>query len=144
VSVGLLQFCNGLFFFKPKISIMTNQELVKQAIIAVFVDRDITAFDRYFSEDYIQHNPYLPNGTAALKQFLPTLSKDFNYEPGEITSSGDLVMIHGRYTDWNGKTMVAVDIFRVKESKVAEHWDVMQEEVPADKSANGNPMFPIS
>jgi predicted SnoaL-like aldol condensation-catalyzing enzyme len=37
--------------------------------------------------------------------------------------------------------MVAVDIFRVVDGKVAEHWDVMQEEVPADKTANGNSMF---
>jgi predicted SnoaL-like aldol condensation-catalyzing enzyme len=39
--------------------------------------------------------------------------------------------------------MVAIDIFRVANGKVAEHWDVMQEEVPAAEAVNGNPMFPI-
>jgi predicted SnoaL-like aldol condensation-catalyzing enzyme len=37
--------------------------------------------------------------------------------------------------------MVAVDIFRVVNGKLVEHWDVMQEEVPASVTASGNPMF---
>jgi predicted SnoaL-like aldol condensation-catalyzing enzyme len=37
--------------------------------------------------------------------------------------------------------MVAVDIFRVTDGKVVEHWDVMQEEVPASDTASGNSMF---
>ena len=57
------------------------------------------------------------------------------------TASRDLVMVHGRYTGWGPKPLVAVDIFRVKDGKVVEHWDVMQEEVPADQTASGNPMF---
>ena len=37
--------------------------------------------------------------------------------------------------------MVGVDIFRVADGKIAEHWDVLQEEVSAMQSANGNSMF---
>jgi predicted SnoaL-like aldol condensation-catalyzing enzyme len=37
--------------------------------------------------------------------------------------------------------MVAVDIFRLKNGKVVEHWDVMQEEVPKANTASGNAMF---
>ena len=40
--------------------------------------------------------------------------------------------------------MIAVDIFRVANGKIAEHWDVMQEEVPAPQSANGNSMLTTS
>ena len=42
------------------------------------------------------------------------------------------------------KPMVAVDIFRVKNGKLVEHWDVMQEEVAAAATKSGNPMFPIA
>lgn len=123
---------------------MTNSELVKIAITAVFGNKDISAFDKYFSRNYIQHNPQLPNGIAALKQFVPSLGDTFSYESGIATESGDIVMIHGRYKDWNGKNMIAVDIFRIENGKISEHWDVMQEEVTADKSVNGNAMFPIN
>ena len=122
---------------------MNNKELVLKAITDVFVNKDITAFDKYFAENYIQHNPGIPNGTEVLKQFVPSLPQDFNYEPGVITEDNDIIMIHGRYKNWNGKNMIAVDIFRVENGKIAEHWDVMQEEITADQSANGNAMFPI-
>src|SRR5882724_3631184 len=68
-------------------------------------------------------------------------SRDFKYEPGLVMADGDYVSIHGRYTGWGPKPMIAVDIFRVANGKIAEHWDVMQEEVPAAQSANGNSMF---
>ena len=41
------------------------------------------------------------------------------------------------------KPLIAVDIFRIKDGKLAEHWDVLQEEVPAALTASKNPMFPI-
>ena len=52
-------------------------------------------------------------------------------------------MVHGRYTGWGPKPMIAVDIFRVENGKVVEHWDVMQEEVPASHTASGNAMFTL-
>ncbi|PRB03862.1 hypothetical protein CQ046_08710 [Chryseobacterium sp. MYb7] len=122
---------------------MNHKELVLKAITAVFIDRDVTALEKYFGANYIQHNPGIPNGTDALKQFLPLLPPDFSYEPGVITENGNIVMIHGRYTNWSGKNMIGVDIFRVDNGKLVEHWDVLQEEVTAENSANGNSMFPI-
>ena len=54
----------------------------------------------------------------------------FTYEPGMVVAEGDLVMIHGRYSGWRPKPMIAVDIFRVKDGKLVEHWDVLQEKCP--------------
>lgn len=122
---------------------MDNKQLALTAITDVFVKRDITAFDKYFSENYIQHNPTFPNGTEFLKQLVPNLPSDLTYEPGLVTDSGNFVMIHGRYENWNGKNVIGVDIFKIENGKITEHWDVLQEEVTADKSANGNAMFPI-
>jgi len=118
-----------------------NRALVLAGIKGVFIDRDPSAVDRLFSADYRQHNPQIPNGPAAIKALLGNLSRDFKYEPGLVMADGDYVSIHGRYTGWGPKPMIAVDIFRVANGKIAEHWDVMQEEVPAAQSANGNSMF---
>src|SRR3954463_75481 len=122
---------------------MNKKELVFTAITDVFIKRDINAFDKYFSDEYIQHNPTLPNGTAFLKEFIPTLTDVFSYEPGIITENEDFVMIHGRYVGWGPNPMIGVDIFKVENGKITEHWDVLQEEVTAENSANGNAMFPI-
>jgi predicted SnoaL-like aldol condensation-catalyzing enzyme len=118
-----------------------NKALVLAASRGVFIDRDPSVLDRLFSADYRQHNPLIPDGPAAIKAVMATLAADFRYEPGMVLADGDLVMVHGRYTGWGPKPMVAVDIFRVADGRVAEHWDVMQEEVPAAQSANGHGMF---
>ena len=60
---------------------------------------------------------------------------------GLMTENGEFVMVHGRYTGFGPKPMIAVDIFRVKDGKLAEHWDVLQQEVPVDSTASKNPMF---
>jgi predicted SnoaL-like aldol condensation-catalyzing enzyme len=122
----------------------TNKALVLAGIKGVFIDRDPTVLDRLFSDDYQQHNPRIPNGTAAIKALLGNLPADFRYEPGLVVAEGDYVAIHGRYFGWGPKPMVAVDVFRVANGKLAEHWDVMQEEVPAAQSVNGNSMLTSS
>ena len=118
----------------------SNKEIVMKALKGVFVERDATVVDRYFSPDYMQHNPVIPNGPSAIANLIPTL-KDLTYESGMVVAEGDLVMVHGRYVGWGPKPLIAVDIFRVKDGKVVEHWDVLQEEVPASETASGNPMF---
>ncbi len=119
-----------------------NEKLVKDAMTALFVNRDISAIDKYWAKVYIQHNPHIPNGHKALIEIVKGLKPDFKYVPGLAVADGDFVMIHGRYIGWGQNPMIAVDIFRVKNGKLSEHWDVMQEEVPAAKTASGNAMFP--
>lgn len=119
----------------------SNKQIVLKVLKGAFVERDTTIVDRYFSPGYIQHNPAIPDGPKAIADLIPKLSKDLSYEAGMIVAEGDLVMVHGRYVGWGPKPMVAVDVFRVKDGKVTEHWDVLQEEVPASATASGNPMF---
>ena len=53
-------------------------------------------------------------------------------------AEGDLVFLHIRRQTPSGIKAV-VDIFRVKDGKIVEHWDV-QQDVP-EPSANSNTMF---
>ena len=123
---------------------MSNKALVRTAVTELFVNGDVTALDRYWSDHYIQHNPGVGNGRDALRGLAALLSADFKYEMGLVLEDGDFVMVHGRYTGFGPKPLIAVDIFRVKDGKLAEHWDVLQEEVPAATTVSKNPMFPIN
>jgi predicted SnoaL-like aldol condensation-catalyzing enzyme len=118
-----------------------SKALVLALLKGAFVDRDSTVFDRLLGAGYSQHNPQIPDGPAAIKAAAAGLPPNFIYESGMVVAEGDYVMVHGRYTGWGPKPMVAVDIFRVADGKVVEHWDVMQEEVPAQSTASGNGMF---
>ena len=118
----------------------SNKEIALEVLKRSFVERDPTVVEQYFAPDYKQHNPVIPDGPSAIAKMIPTLT-DLVYEQGMAVEDGDLVMVHGRYTGWGPKPMVAVDIFRLKNGKVVEHWDVMQEEVPKANTASGNAMF---
>ena len=116
----------------------SNKAIVLEVLRRAFIDRDPTVVEQLFDTNYKQHNPQIPDGPSAIAKLIPTLTA-LKYEPGMTVAEGDLVMVHGRYTGWGPKPMVAVDIFRVKDGRVVEHWDVLQV-VPA-ASANGNTMF---
>jgi predicted SnoaL-like aldol condensation-catalyzing enzyme len=118
-----------------------NAELVLTALTELFVRRDPTAIERHWSSSYRQHNPHIPDGREHLAAFAAQLPEGFRYEPGVVVASGEHVMIHGRYFGWGPKPVLAVDIFRIEGGKLAEHWDVVQEEVPATATKSGRPMF---
>jgi predicted SnoaL-like aldol condensation-catalyzing enzyme len=66
-----------------------NKKLVLAGIKGTFIDRDPSVLDRLFSNDYRQHNPQIPNGTAAIKALLGKLPPNFKYESGLVVAEGD-------------------------------------------------------
>jgi predicted SnoaL-like aldol condensation-catalyzing enzyme len=121
-----------------------NKALVLKAYQALFGDHDLSALDRYWSKDYIQHNPYMGDGTESVKQYMEKIgilnAPKSKLEFLRVAAEGDLVFVHTRQPKTPGSPeMVIVDIFRVEKGRIAEHWDVMQP-VPAD-AINQRPMY---
>lgn len=117
-----------------------NKQLLANFANEVFVQKDLTHLQRYLREDYIQHNPLVPQGLSGFQQFFADWFKavpDWNYRLEKIVAEGDTVWAYGVYSgtqqgDWLGipatgkqYSMHAVDIFRIENGKLAEHWDVM-------------------
>lgn len=117
-----------------------NKEVVGMVGEAVFIKHDFSHLDQYMSEGYIQHNALVPQGRAGFKQFFETTFKaipDWSYSLKQIAAEGDRVWVYGTYSgtqtgEWlgippsNNKFSIdAVDVFRVQDGKLAEHWDVM-------------------
>lgn len=118
-----------------------NRALVIEAMTALFQRRDASAVERLYASDYVQHNPSIPQGRDALHALVSGLSPDVYYEPGLTVAEGDFVAIHGRIRGWAGTPQVVVDLFRIEGGKLAEHWDVLQEEAPGATTLSGISMF---
>lgn len=117
-----------------------NKALVLAAMTSLFQRRDASVVPQLYAADYIQHNPDIPQGRDSLQSLVETLSPDVHYEPGMMIAEGDRVAIHGRIRGWGDAPQVVVDIFRIEDGRLAEHWDVLQDEVPAT-TAGGVSMF---
>ncbi|RJE82045.1 nuclear transport factor 2 family protein [Paracoccus onubensis] len=118
-----------------------NKALVLDAMTSLFQRHDASAVERLYADDYIQHNPNIPQGRDALQDIVESLSSSVYYEPGLIIAEGDLVAIHGRIRGWADQPQIAADIFRVERGKLIEHWDVLQNEVPVKTGIAGLSMF---
>ena len=101
------------------------------------------AYETWVAKDYIQHNPNARDGRDAAIAFLePFYQRNPNHKMTvyRVLVDGDLIAVHLRGQDGpNDLGAAAVDILRVKDCKIVEHWDVTQK-VP-EKSANGHGMF---
>lgn len=118
-----------------------NRALVLEAMTSLFQRHDASAVERLYAPDYLQHNPGIPQGREALRALVADLPDAVFYEPGLVIAEGDLVAIHGRIRGWAERPQVVVDLFRVEDGKLAEHWDVLQDEVPASAALAGVAMF---
>lgn len=109
---------------------MTNKELVEGMYRDFFNGHDVESAVKYVREDYIQHNPGVAQGRAAL---MEAFGEKFKTEPTfhlvikKIISEGDMVAVYLKNVDPDGNTKCrVVDIYRVQDGKLAEHWDVLQ------------------
>jgi predicted SnoaL-like aldol condensation-catalyzing enzyme len=127
---------------------MADLERNKQTVIA-FITRAFNdkqpadAVAQYVGSQYIQHDPQSPDGAEAFIRFatgfagqFPQLSIDIK----RVIAEGDLVMAHLLINMApENRGMAGVDIFRLQDGKIVEHWNVLQP-VP-ERAANDNTLF---
>ena len=105
--------------------------------------KDFEAASKYLGGRYTQHNPTAPDGPEGLKGFLAFLKSKFPGSHSEIKrvfADGDYVILHVHAIREPGtRGRAIVDIFKLENGKIVEHWDVAQD-VP-EKAANNNGMF---
>jgi predicted SnoaL-like aldol condensation-catalyzing enzyme len=113
----------------------------KQALLEGDVEN---AFRTYAGPNYRQHNPLIEDGMEGVRKFIAWIMAhhpDAHAEIKRVFADGDYVILHSH---WHGLSdnpggEAVVDIFRVENGKVVEHWDVIQP-VP-ETAANNNTMF---
>ncbi len=132
------------FLFFSGSALADAKQAVRDFYETAFVKRNpAEAMKKYVGPKYIQHNPFVKDGP---EPFIEYFTGHFKKNPKasteikRIIAEGDLVVVHAHSRD-NPKDpgVAAIDIFRLENGKIVEHWDAVQ---PVEaKPANSNTMF---
>ena len=117
----------------------SNKEIVEYFCEMLFNRHDMSILNDVMLDNYIQHNANVPTGKEGFKQFFQATFKavpDFKCNIKKVIAEGDLVAVYsttsgthkgawiGPGATGNKLSYDVVDIFRVQDGKIAEHWDV--------------------
>jgi len=115
-----------------------NKRLVVEAFDVLFNQRDYAKAEQLWAADYIQHSAHIPQGRDGLigliKQMPPTLKHELEL----VMADGPLVLVRGRFSGHGlPRPWIVVDVVRMEDGKLAEHWDVIQDEATEAESVSG-------
>ena len=120
-----------------------NKKIIAEFYDAALTQKDFDKASKYLGPRYTQHNPVAADGPEGLRGFLAFLKDKFPNNRSEIKrifADGDYVIVHVHAVREPGtRGNAIIDIFKLENGKVVEHWDVVQP-IP-EKAANDNGMF---
>ncbi|MCP1767994.1 nuclear transport factor 2 family protein [Bradyrhizobium japonicum] len=141
-SILMLSLGNG-----AALAAGAREEANRAAVLAFYEkglnQKDADAALAYVGNRYVQHNPSAPDGPDGFRKFIGFLREKFPNAHSEIKRSfvdGDFVILHVHSVREPGsRGRAIVDIFKLENGKIVEHWDVVQD-IP-ENPANNNTMF---
>jgi len=120
-----------------------NKKAVTEFYDLAINQKNFEAAAKFIGPRYVQHNPRVADGPEGLKALLDILREKFPGAHSDIKrvfADGDYVILHVHSVPTPGaRGNAIVDIFKLEDGKIVEHWDVRQE-IP-EQSANSNTMF---
>jgi predicted SnoaL-like aldol condensation-catalyzing enzyme len=121
----------------------SNKQTVLDFYEAAFKNKDSDAALRLIGEHYTQHNPLIADGADGLQARLGYLKDTFpalRVEVKRLVAEDDYVVAQVHAVRVPGQRGTAIiDIFKLEDGKLVEHWDVLQE-IP-EQALNHNGMF---
>jgi len=106
----------------------TDKRLVIEAVTALLINKELGAVARYWSSDYVQHNPIQLPGRESMMEFaLHSVAKPtFKYELVRVLAESALVAVHGRLDGLHEGPAALFNIFGVEQGKIVENWEGIQ------------------
>jgi predicted SnoaL-like aldol condensation-catalyzing enzyme len=105
-----------------------NKALVLEAFDTLFNRKDFAAAEKFWSPNYIQHSAHIPPGRNGLFDLVRSAPATMKYENHLIMAEGDMLMLHGRFSGHGAPAnWIVLDIVRLQDGRLAEHWDVIEE-----------------
>jgi len=117
-----------------------NKQVVRELYEEVFQKHRLDLVDQFIADDYVQHNPDLPAGKKGFVEFhtvffgaIPDAFPAIN----QMVAEDDLVWVYNTITGThtgpgfldrsptgNAIRYDVVDMFRLRDGKLVDHWDV--------------------
>jgi predicted SnoaL-like aldol condensation-catalyzing enzyme len=120
----------------------TNKETVRQAFDVLFNQRDYAAAQGFWADEYIQHSAHIPPGRDGLFGLIKAMPPEFKHELELVMADDDMVLVRGRFTGHGLPTpWIVVDLVRMEDGQLKEHWDVVEDEASREASISGLPMY---
>ena len=123
--------------------VQRNREAVQRFCETFFNQHNTAAATDFIQDQYIQHSPYLADGREAFTDYFSDFFAEYpqaRMHIKRIVAEGDYVVVHSHFVrEPSDRGTAIVDLFRLENSRLAEHWDVI-EEIPA-QAKNRNLMF---
>jgi predicted SnoaL-like aldol condensation-catalyzing enzyme len=121
-----------------------NKALAVALIEDVLMGKNPSKITEHISAaQYDQHNPGIKDGLGGIVEAVEALTAQnnmFKYNKiHKVLGEGNFVLTVSE-GEWSGKPQVFYDLFRMKDGKIVEHWDVIQE-IPTEGLAHDNGMF---
>jgi len=152
VSMRLIRRAAGALLLaavlSPNAQASPEQEAANKAAVLAFYEKGLNQKDadaalKYVGDRYVQHNPNAADGPEGFRKFVAFLRDKFPKSHSEIKrvfTDGDYVILHVHAVREPGtRGNAIIDIFRLEQGKIVEHWDAVQP-IP-EQSANTNGMF---
>lgn len=120
-----------------------NKQIVTDFYNQIINNKNFNNAEKYLGAKYIQHNPTAADGAEGLKGYIQWLQSKFPLAHSEIKkviTENEYVVLHVHVIlEPDTRGLAIVDIFRLEDGKIVEHWDVIQD-IP-ENAANANGMF---
>jgi predicted SnoaL-like aldol condensation-catalyzing enzyme len=119
-----------------------NKKKVVEFYDLLINKKDFESAEKYMADHYIQHNPRAADGHDGLRAHIENLKANFpgvRSEIKKIIAEGDYVVLHVHSRRTPERQLAIIEIFRLEDGRIAEHWDVVQE-IP-ETSLHPNGMF---
>jgi predicted SnoaL-like aldol condensation-catalyzing enzyme len=121
-----------------------NRATVRAFVDTAYGQKQVRkAYEAYVAPDLVQHNPNIADGREAAIAELEGLLKNpgAHFDVRHVVVDGDMATVHFRGSLGNGMSAAVVELFRLKDGRIVEHWDAFQPIDPKVDARNPHPYF---
>lgn len=122
-----------------------NKNIVSEFISSILINGDFNKISNYFDGDnYLQHNSMIADGVSGLGKALEDMAKNgikMIYTKNHIVLGEGNFVLAVSEGEFAGEKTSFYDLFRLKNGKIAEHWDIIETITPKSEWKNNNGKF---